>query len=99
MNHCEVTTKYGSLHGERRKGVSTFRGIPYAKPPVGELRFAPPQPPQPWNGVREAVERAPIAPQPASDLDIPMGPVTLPQSEDCLTLTVKCDTKSRSKLL
>ena len=88
MNHCEVTTKYGSLHGERRKGVSTFRGIPYAKPPVGELRFAPPQPPQPWNGVREAVERAPIAPQPASDLDIPMGPVTLHQSEDCLTLTV-----------
>jgi len=88
MNYCEVTTKYGSLRGERRKGVSTFRGIPYAKPPVGELRFAPPQPPQPWNGVREAVERAPIAPQPASDLDIPMGPVTLPQSEDCLTLTV-----------
>ena len=42
MNHCEVTTKYGSLRGERRKGVSTFRGIPYAKPPVGELRFAPP---------------------------------------------------------
>ncbi|WP_334296458.1 carboxylesterase family protein, partial [Enterocloster asparagiformis] len=38
MNHCEVTTKYGSLRGERRKGVSTFRGIPYAKPPVGELR-------------------------------------------------------------
>ena len=72
MNHCEVTTKHGSLRVEGRKGVPTFRGIPYAKPPVGELRFAPPQPPHPWNGVREAVERAPIA----------------PQSEDCLTLTV-----------
>ncbi|MBS5606769.1 MAG: carboxylesterase family protein, partial [Enterocloster asparagiformis] len=45
MNHCEVTTKYGNLQGERRGGISTFRGIPYARPPVGELRFAPPQPP------------------------------------------------------
>lgn len=33
MNHCEVTTKHGSLRVERRKGVPTFRGIPYATPP------------------------------------------------------------------
>lgn len=88
MNVCEVATKYGGLTGVQNQGILTFRGIPYAKPPVGDLRFAPPVPPQAWEGTRDARNRRPIAPQPASDLDLPMGPVTAPQSEDCLTLTV-----------
>lgn len=88
MDYCEVTTKHGELAGTQNQGILTFRGIPYAKPPVGDLRFAPPAPPRAWEGIRDARSRRPIAPQPPSDLDLPMGPVTAPQSEDCLTLTV-----------
>ena len=40
-----VATKYGKLAGEEVAGVHVFRGVPFARPPLGALRFAPPQPP------------------------------------------------------
>ena len=79
----EVTTRAGTLAGTRQDGVRVFRGIPYAAPPVGSLRFRPPQPVVPWSGVRPALAFAPAAIQPPS----PDSP-DLPTSEDCLYLNV-----------
>lgn len=49
-----VKTKYGYLEGLEKEGYSLFAGIPYAKPPVGALRWKAPQPVDAWEGVREA---------------------------------------------
>jgi para-nitrobenzyl esterase len=62
--------------------------VPYAAPPIGELRFSPPQPVPPWRGVRAAGKDGPIAPQGRSRLAHVMGDFERPQSEDCLTLNV-----------
>jgi para-nitrobenzyl esterase len=58
-----VETSSGLVRGRSVDGVSTFTGIPYAKAPVGELRFAPPQSAIPWDGIRDALEPGPSAPQ------------------------------------
>ena len=49
-----VKTKYGTLHGRKKDGCYTYFGVPYAQPPVGELRWKAPQPVKPWEGVKEA---------------------------------------------
>jgi len=85
---CQLTISDGKLKGYERDGILCFHGIPYAKPPVGKLRFRMPEPAEPWEGVYDATYRHPVAPQKESDLDIPMGPVELPKDEDCLTLSV-----------
>lgn len=46
-------TEYGPIRGVRQNGALAFRGIPYAAPPVGPLRFRLPEPPQPWSTVRD----------------------------------------------
>jgi carboxylesterase 2 len=61
--------------------VTVFKGIPYAAAPAGELRWRPPWPPQPWEGVRAAAEFGDISPQ-------SWQPTTLPMNEDCLSLNV-----------
>ena len=53
----------GSIEGLVREGFLLFKGIPYAQPPVGALRFSPPQQMEPWNGVYKATEFGPICPQ------------------------------------
>ncbi|MGS0687482.1 carboxylesterase/lipase family protein [Nakamurella sp. GG22] len=60
----EVRTASGQLRGGSSAGVAVFHGVPYAEPPVGELRFAAPRPVRPWSGVREAVSFGPPPPQP-----------------------------------
>ena len=58
-----VTTRSGKLEGSLENGLYVFKGIPYAAPPVGELRWMPPQSVKPWKGVRQAKKFGPIAPQ------------------------------------
>jgi len=79
-----VETTQGVVEGILTdSGTRIYRGIPYAQPPVGALRFAPPQPASPWPGVRLADTFGPACPQPAGALSA-QGP----QSEDCLSLNV-----------
>ena len=65
-----------------------FRAVPYAAPPIGQLRFKPPQPAAAWTGVRDATTHGAIAPQPRSRLAAAMGDFERQQAEDCLTLTI-----------
>ena len=75
---AEVKTPSGSVRGRNEGEVLVFRGMPFAEPPVGPLRFHPPIPVKPWSSVRDATKFAPTAMQPGrSDV-----------SEDCLYLNV-----------
>ncbi len=70
-------------------GVVSYRDIPFAAPPVGPLRWAPPQPAAPWTGVRQAIAFGPACPQPVNkDGRINGGGYSGPTSEDCLNLNV-----------
>ena len=76
----------GLVQGTTREGdLTIYRGIPYAAPPVGELRWRPPQPPAPWKGVLKANAFKPVCPQigPA----VP-GMEVEANSEDCLYLNL-----------
>uniref|UniRef100_A0AAU3GWA3 Carboxylic ester hydrolase n=1 Tax=Streptomyces sp. NBC_01401 TaxID=2903854 RepID=A0AAU3GWA3_9ACTN len=77
-----VRTGEGVVEGRLRHGHAVFRGIPYAQPPVGALRFAAPVPAHPWDGIRQAAEFGPVPPQ--------SGPTRAerPQDTDWLTLDV-----------
>ncbi|MCD7098793.1 carboxylesterase family protein [Stenotrophomonas sp. MMGLT7] len=82
-----LTPPCGALAGTRTDGVHRFLGIPFARPPVGPLRFRPPQPLPRWHGMRDATRYA------ASAIQAPIGPsryVPFPvdYSEDCLYLNV-----------
>ena len=81
-------TALGDLQGIVSEGVLSFRNVPYAEPPIGSRRFAPPVPVAPWQGVRDATVHGPVAPQPPSRLRLAMGDFERPQAEDCLTLTI-----------
>jgi para-nitrobenzyl esterase len=83
-----VQTATGAVEGEVQQGFTVFRGIPYAAPPTGTLRWAPPAPAAPWSGVRAATADGPMAPQNPSRLALIMGDFTGAQSEDCLSLTI-----------
>src|SRR3954470_8210848 len=83
-----IRTAAGELRGARENGIAVFRGVPYAAPPIGDLRFTPPQPVPFWQGVRDATKDGPIAPQGRSRLAHVMGDFERPQSEDCLTLNI-----------
>lgn len=54
----QVRTKHGILEGVDSGTYLVFKGVPYAKPPVGELRFKAPQEPECWEGVRKAVRHS-----------------------------------------
>jgi para-nitrobenzyl esterase len=73
-----------------KKDVSAYKGIPYAAPPVGELRWKPPQPVQPWKGVRDCFEFGAACPQniPPFLAAIPEMALGAPTSEDCLFVNV-----------
>ncbi|MBI1234951.1 MAG: carboxylesterase family protein [Alphaproteobacteria bacterium] len=83
-----VTLASGTVEGRIEANASVYRGIPYAAAPVGERRWQPPHPAEPWEGVRQAVEFGPSCIQP------PVPPASLyydpphASSEDCLSLNV-----------
>jgi para-nitrobenzyl esterase len=81
-----VSTASGAVRGTLREGLRSWRGIPYAAPPIGALRFRSPLPPEPWTGVRDTIDYGHAAPQHENKA------ITLPEgvtpSEDCLTLNV-----------
>ncbi|MGH7652774.1 MAG: carboxylesterase/lipase family protein [Gemmatimonadaceae bacterium] len=83
-----VTIDTGTLEGavDSATGVNVFRGIPYAAPPIGKLRWQPPQPAARWSGVRSANQLGHncMQHQPYPDID----PFTAGVSEDCLYLNV-----------
>jgi para-nitrobenzyl esterase len=79
----EVRTAAGVLCGGREAGLAVFRGIPFAEPPVGALRFAAPQPVRRWDGVRPALAYGP--PPPQSGL---LGASQDPTGDDWLTINV-----------
>lgn len=110
MSDTVVETTYGKVRGSDTGPVSVWKGIPYAQPPVGNLRFRPPQPHEAWTNVREAIKFAPSAPQDIPHLGgltealsaSPETPGALSDdpigSEDCLYLNIwspRADNKKR----
>jgi para-nitrobenzyl esterase len=77
-----VATAGGAVRDQAAGAMDEFLGIPYAAPPVGPLRWRPPQPAAPWAGVREATAFAPHCPQPPSGFGVAST------SENCLYLNV-----------
>ena len=77
-----VTTSDGAVHGATVGAMDEFLGIPYAAPPVGPLRWKPPQPPAHWSGTRQATTFGSNCPQPASNFGLAS------MSENCLYLNV-----------
>ncbi len=90
MTAAHVAVTSGRIEGiaspDRR--VRTFLGVPYAAPPVGDLRWRPPQPVQPWTGIRTALRHAASAPQPRPATNSLYCGGEREFSEDCLYLNV-----------
>jgi len=106
-----VNTRSGPVRGASADGVFAFKGIPYAAPPVGELRFAPPRPVAPWTAPAPAETfghtamqmPSPSATNPTSELGkalqavFPSRDDLANQSEDCLVLNVWSKTPGKGK--
>jgi para-nitrobenzyl esterase len=85
-----IRTSDGAVRGVGVPGGYAFRGLPYAAPPTGDLRWRAPQTPASWSGIRDATQYAPSCPQKPSLFE-PPGP----QSENCLYLNVSTPTLRR----
>jgi para-nitrobenzyl esterase len=83
LPEARVTIKDGVIQGTVEDSIAVFRGIPFAAPPTGELRWKAPQPVKPWEGVLNADKFAPAPVQPKVQW---MGDINM--SEDCLYLNV-----------
>jgi len=81
-----VSVAGGKVRGAEQDGALVFRGIPYAAPPLGELRWRPPAPVVPWASVRDAAKAAPACLQKSEGWNRVNW---LHSSEDCLTLDVR----------
>jgi para-nitrobenzyl esterase len=85
-NPLQVQTQSGAVEGRAEGNVRAFLGIPYAEPPVGDLRWRPPVPVRPWTGVRQATAFGPRPMQPTIFKDMVFRDPGC--SEDCLNLNV-----------
>ena len=90
-----VKTDAGNVSGTEQNGLRVYLGIPFAAPPTGDLRWRPPAPVQPWDGVKETKMYSPACPQPAAAS--PGAPLNM--SEDCLYLNVWTPAKSADEKL
>ncbi|KAJ8687538.1 hypothetical protein QAD02_023332 [Eretmocerus hayati] len=98
MKKPVVKTQYGKLRGSVEKSIEgyqycAFKGVPYAKPPVGALRFQDPQYPEPWKGVRDALEFGPVCAQFDQFFRTFVG------CDDCLYLNIYVKTTKPKKRL
>jgi para-nitrobenzyl esterase len=82
----EVKIESGRLKGRTSEGVTSFKGIPYAAPPVGNLRWRPPQPAKSWTGIRQAAEYGADCMQKPFPGDA--APLGVTPAEDCLYVNV-----------
>ncbi|MFX1363831.1 MAG: carboxylesterase/lipase family protein [Promethearchaeota archaeon] len=82
-----IESKSGKVQGYTDNGVEIFKGIPYAEPPIGDLRFKPPIPKKTWDGVFDAKKYGACAFQGYTPLEEWWGKLE-PESEDCLTLNI-----------
>jgi len=81
-----VQTEAGAVRGARDGLTNRWLGVPYAAAPIGPLRLRSPQPPVSWEGVRDALQLGPAAPQePTKVIPLPPGVII---SEDCLELNI-----------
>lgn len=87
-----VETAQGRLEGFQEDGVLKFFGIPFAQPPVGDLRWKAPEPPEAWSGVRDAKA---FSAAPYQTIAIPVSLRSNGISEDCLYLNVCTSTTKR----
>ncbi|MFF5995716.1 carboxylesterase/lipase family protein [Lysinibacillus sp. KU-BSD001] len=104
MSETLVQTSFGQVIGENVDGIAVWKGIPYAKAPIGKLRFSPPQSPDAWEGVYEATQFGPSAIQPEREmmrfLDAHVEEDEM--SEDCLYLNIwspGADNKKRAVMV
>ena len=81
-----VQTSYGPVRGSDDGRVKAWKGVRYAAPPVGELRWRAPRPPEPWTDVADATRFGTACPQP-TDPGVPLD-LGAPEGEDCLTLNI-----------
>jgi para-nitrobenzyl esterase len=81
---ARAETRAGTVQGIVEDGVVSFKGIPFAAPPTGELRWGPPQPEAPWSGLRKAASFVHDCMQQVTQAEV----LTVPPSEDCLYLNV-----------
>jgi len=94
----KVTVDSGTLVGDAKDGVNSFKGVPFAKAPVGDLRWAAPQKPDKWKGDRDATQFPMPCPQPTNpDGKTPNGGgVTGKTSEDCLYVNIHAPANAKN---
>ncbi len=91
-----VATQSGAVSGRVEDGIASWKGIPFAAPPVGALRWRAPQPVKPWKGLRETTSYASDCMQKPFDGDA--APLGTPPAEDCLYANVWKPAKAQGKL-
>ncbi|MCP4006523.1 MAG: carboxylesterase/lipase family protein [bacterium] len=84
----EVETSYGRLRGSETRGIRVFRGIRFARPPSGSLRFLPPHAPESWTGVRDARVFGEAAPQFSLPVFAWVSAAGSVPGDDCLRLNI-----------
>lgn len=95
-----VSTSAGEVQGTVSHGVEHYLGIPYASAPTGALRFALPAPMTPWEGVRDATELGPTAPQnPYAGAMARILPTVIIEGDDCLNLNIAAPAERGERLL
>lgn len=90
-NMERVTVEQGELQGKTEGRLTVFKGVPFAKPPVGDLRWKAPQPAEKWSGVRDALDYAPSPVQ--------AGSPSAGKSEDSLYLNIWTPAKAKTDKL